>query len=68
MNLQRYGMRQANVHLEEFAEGGAWPPEDDSWFWGENLPRMAKNAERDVQGGVFDEGTVEDEFTSRKHE
>lgn len=33
MNLQRYGMRQVNVKLEEFSEGGAWPPEDDSWFW-----------------------------------
>lgn len=33
MNLQRYGMRQVNVKLEEFTEGGAWPPGDDSWFW-----------------------------------
>lgn len=33
VNLQRYGMRQVNVKLEEFSEGGAWPPGDDSWFW-----------------------------------
>ncbi len=26
-------MRQVNVKLEEFSEGGAWPPGDDSWFW-----------------------------------
>lgn len=44
MSLQRYGMRQVNVKLEEFSEGGAWPPGDDSWFW-----------DTGVQGGVVDE-------------
>lgn len=64
MNLQRYGMRQVNVKLEEFAEGGAWPPEDDSWFWDENPSKVANNAGRDVQGGVFDEGTGVDELAA----
>lgn len=21
------------MKLEEFSDGGAWPPGDDSWFW-----------------------------------
>lgn len=61
MNLQRYGLRQVNVKLEEFAEGGAWPPGGDSWFWGEDLSKVANKAGRDRQDGVFDEGTGVDE-------
>lgn len=68
MNLQRYGMRQVNVKLEEFAEGGAWPPGDDSWFWGEKLSTVANTAGGDAQGGVFDEGIGGDGFPSGEDE
>lgn len=55
MNLQRYGMRQVNVKLEEFTEGGAWPPGDDSWFWDSRVE--AETGGRDVQlGGISDAG------------
>lgn len=55
MNLQRYGMRQVNVQLEEFSEGGAWPPGDDSWFWDSRME--AETRERGVRrGGLSDAG------------
>lgn len=50
MNLQRYGMRYVNVKLKEFSEGGAWPPEDDSWFW--DTSETVKTGELDGQGGA----------------
>lgn len=58
VNLQRYGMRQVNVKLEEFSEGGAWPPGDDSWFW-----------DTGVQGGALDEEEAgEDGFPAEGEE
>lgn len=60
VNLQRYGMRQTNVKLEEFARGGAWPPEDDSWFWGTATPLATVSGEQDAQGGVSTGGTDAD--------
>ncbi|CAM9237220.1 unnamed protein product, partial [Laminaria digitata] len=56
VNLQRYGMRQVNVKLEEFSEGGAWPPGGDSWFWDSRVE--AETGERGVQlGGISDAGS-----------
>ena len=45
VNLQRYGTRDVNVDLEEFSEGGSWPPRGDSWFWEAREQRRVK--ERD---------------------
>ncbi|CBJ25706.1 conserved unknown protein [Ectocarpus siliculosus] len=60
VNLQRYGMREVNVKLEEFSEGGAWPPGDDSWFWEPEVPAAADTTaaagRESTKDGVLDEG------------
>lgn len=44
VSLRRYGTRDVHVELEEFAEGGSWPPGDDSWFW-DSRKRTFKDAD-----------------------
>eukprot|EP00752_Nemacystus_decipiens_P016356 g14627.t1 len=56
VNLQRYGMRQVNVKLEEFSEGGAWPPGDDSWFWDTGGPGAALDEDEAGEDGFPAEG------------
>lgn len=67
VNLERYGMRQVNVKLEEFSEGGAWPPGDDSWFWWDT-----DDISTGVQGGVLDgeetSGEDDDDFPAEGEE
>ncbi|CAM9667331.1 unnamed protein product [Ectocarpus sp. 12 AP-2014] len=65
VNLQRYGLREVNVKLEEFSEGGAWPPGDDSWFWEPEVPAAADTTagagRESTKDGVLDEGAGMDE-------
>ncbi|CAN0142732.1 unnamed protein product, partial [Ectocarpus fasciculatus] len=65
VNLQRYGLREVNVKLEEFSEGGAWPPGDDSWFWDPEVPASAETTaavgQESAKDGVLDESAGMDE-------
>lgn len=45
------------MKLEEFSEGGAWPPGDDSWFW-----------DAGERGGALDEEATEDGFPAEGEE
>lgn len=50
VSLRRYGTRDVNVELEEFSEGGAWPPGDNSWFWDTRkvVPALTGDAKQSI--------------------